>query len=141
MPALRPATGPARRAAGWRVPMSSLPKQERLRGKTRIGEIFASGSHAAAGTVMAKALARPDGPETGQPAPTRICVVAGKKLAKSAVVRNRLRRRLRAAYRNTKTACPPGYDVVLIARRGLDAAPWAEVGRDVEKALGRATRT
>ncbi|MCC8167177.1 MAG: ribonuclease P protein component [Planctomycetes bacterium] len=120
--------------------MSSLPKNERLRGKVRIGEIFATGSHAAAGTVMAMARPRRDDPDPEQSAPTRLCVVAGKKLARSAVVRNRLRRRLRAAYRADKSACPAGYDVVLIARRGLDSAPWAEVRRDVEKALARATR-
>ncbi|MCC8115738.1 MAG: ribonuclease P protein component, partial [Planctomycetes bacterium] len=101
--------------------MSSLPKHERLRGKVRIGEIFTAGSHAAAGTVMAKALERPD-PDAAGKTPTRVCVVAGKKLANSAVVRNRLRRRLRAAYRERKSACPPGWDVVLIARRGLDTA-------------------
>lgn len=45
----------------------------------------------------------------------RVGVTVGKKLGK-AVVRNRVRRRLREVYRLHESAFLPGYDIVVVAR-------------------------
>lgn len=51
----------------------------------------------------------------------RIGVTVGKKLGK-AVVRNRVRRRLREIYRINEEQFLPGYDIVIVARtRAVDA--------------------
>ena len=51
----------------------------------------------------------------------RIGVTVGKKLGK-AVVRNRVRRRLREIYRIHEQQFRPGYDIVIVARsRAVDA--------------------
>ena len=45
----------------------------------------------------------------------RVGITAGKKLGK-AVVRNRVRRRLREAYRLNEEKFQPGWDIVVVAR-------------------------
>ena len=45
----------------------------------------------------------------------RIGITSGKKLG-HAVVRNRVRRRLREVYRLTEAAFQPGWDIVVVAR-------------------------
>ncbi len=45
----------------------------------------------------------------------RVGITVGKKLG-CAVVRNRVRRRLREAYRLNEAAFLPGYDIVVVAR-------------------------
>ena len=110
--------------------MNDLPRSLRLRSRERIGEIFREGGRARAGVVGARAMPHPDG--------TRLAVVAGKAMG-GAVVRNRLKRRLRAAMRQQHGAMPPGWDVVLMARPGLLEAKWADVMRDVATAMERVT--
>ncbi len=107
--------------------MQTLPKSARLRGRDRIAQVFAEGSGGAARRVLAKSLPNDDGA-------TRVAAVAGKKLG-GAVQRNRMRRRLRAAYRTRRDSLPTGRDFALVARKGLLEATWPEVVRDVEKAM------
>lgn len=102
----------------------------RLRGRERIGALFAEGAGAVSGAVLAKAL-----PNSG--AAVRIVAVAGKKIG-CAVRRNRMRRRLRAAFRTNRDALPKGYDFALVARKGILEASWADLVRSVETAMRRA---
>ncbi len=53
--------------------------------------------------------------------PTRAGFVVGRRIGK-AVVRNRVKRRLREAWRSLLEEVPPGHDYVLIARPGLPEA-------------------
>ncbi len=109
-----------------------LPKKSRLRGRDRIGELFADGSGGVSGAVLAKAL--PNSEADGQ---TRIVAVAGKKMG-CAVKRNRMRRRLRAAFRTHREQLPEGWDYALVARKGLLEAAWPDLVRDMEMAVRKA---
>lgn len=110
--------------------MEDLAREERLRGRERIGQLFQEGATGASGKVLARALPNPD-------ARVRVVAVAGKRLG-NAVRRNRMRRLLRAAYRTQKERLPKGWDIALVAKAGLLEAPWLDVTRDVERAIGRA---
>lgn len=60
----------------------------------------------------------------------------GKRIAKSAVVRNRVRRRLKASAQSL--AVRPGYDVVVTARARALVTPQAELRAQLKRQLRRA---
>ena len=53
----------------------------------------------------------------------RVGITASKKLGK-AVIRNRVRRRLREVYRLNEAAFQPGWDIVVVARSKTVDAPF-----------------
>ncbi len=55
----------------------------------------------------------------------------------NAVVRNRVRRRLRELYRQRRSALPSGVDVVLVARRGAPAADFARLSSAFDQISSR----
>jgi ribonuclease P protein component len=66
--------------------------------------------------------------------------VVGKRVGKSAVARNRVKRRLREILRLQIKAgqVMPGYDLVLIARAGAAQATYQQLAADVTHLLRRA---
>lgn len=58
-----------------------------------------------------------------------------------AVVRNRVRRRMREAVRLQLPAIAPGWDVVLIARRPIAGASYGQIARACQRLLARAGLT
>lgn len=66
----------------------------------------------------------------------RLGITTGTKVGK-AVVRNRIRRRIRAIYRLHETELKAGYDIVVVARvRAADAA-YAQLEKDFLKLAGK----
>lgn len=68
---------------------------------------------------------------------TRAGIVVGKRVG-GAVVRNRVRRRIREALRLRHADLPPGYDLVFIAREPSARAAWSELRAAVDRLLRRA---
>lgn len=68
---------------------------------------------------------------------SRVGIRAGRVVG-GAVVRNRARRRLREALRPMFPTIAPGWDVVLVARRGTAAAEWSKLQTGVAKLVRRA---
>ena len=66
----------------------------------------------------------------------RVAFIAGKKLG-GAVWRNRAKRRLRGVFYEVGGPYP-GWDIVLIARKGIESAPFDEMKSQVTKALNKA---
>ena len=65
---------------------------------------------------------------------SRFCFVTGKRVG-NAVVRNRIKRRLREVVRNSTTAA--GWDSVLIARKGAGEADFKQLERAVHNLIRR----
>ena len=84
---------------------ATLPKAERLCGKTAVVSLFEAGKNASAGCLRCKYLQRAD------TEPSRIVVSVPKRSFKRAVKRNLLKRRLRESYRLQKE---------LLAATGVD---------------------
>lgn len=69
--------------------------------------------------------------------PSRVGFAAGKKLGK-AVVRNRMRRRIREAVRLIWTRVKPGYLLIVIARQGAKDMPFQQLQTRVTELFERA---
>jgi len=90
--------------------------------------VYEKGSSWANGKVVMKAL--PNGLTW-----SRYGFSVGKRVG-GAVVRNRLKRRLREIMRSVQLA--PGWDIIFIARPPSAAADFAGLGKSVEGLLSRA---
>ena len=66
----------------------------------------------------------------------RLGLTVGTKVGK-AVVRNRVRRRIREAYRIHEEKMAPGWDIVVVARVRSAFAPYREVQRDLLRLLDK----
>ena len=103
---------------------------ERLRKRADFLRAARRGRKVAKSTVVVQAVARSDGAR-----PMRVGVTATKKLG-GAVVRNRVKRRLRAAAAELlPQRGEPGTDYVLIGRAATATCPWTRLKRDLDGAL------
>jgi ribonuclease P protein component len=84
-----------------------LSQSHRFHGYGSLKGVYARGSSVRTSLVTAKFLNR------GPSKKYRVAVVVSKKVSKSAVVRNRIRRRLYEAVRNQAQQIPDGTDLVL----------------------------
>ncbi|HEX6979855.1 MAG TPA: ribonuclease P protein component [Alphaproteobacteria bacterium] len=101
----------------------------RLKRRAEFLQVAASRRKYVTPGLVLQAMPRPD---DGQP---RVGFTATRKLG-GAVVRNRARRRLRAAAQAIlPVAAAPGYDYVLIARAGTITRPWTLLLEDLRKAI------
>ena len=112
-------------------PRNTLPKKERLCGKTSIGMLLAKGRH---GNVPGlRFCCRVDNGQEDD----RVMVSVPKKLFKRAVKRNLLKRRLRESYRRQKHSLAPGIDLLMTysTKEILSYEEiYAAVGQVIEKA-------
>lgn len=67
--------------------------------------------------------------------PTRIGIVVGQKVSKQAVVRNRIKRQIRAGLRQFLPRLSPGWQLVVIARPTAQECEYDEFLRELEQLL------
>jgi ribonuclease P protein component len=109
-----------------------LARENRLRHPKDIAHVYRRGIYGAAGGVLSvKAVA------SGRPH-LRAVIVVGKKVAKRAVVRNRIRRRIIGDLENRLATLRAGYDIVVSVHSDLSGLPPAELRASLSQALKRA---
>ena len=74
----------------------------------------------------------------GEGASLRLGVITSKKVHLRANKRNRVRRRLREAYRNLRPWFSGDFDVVLVGRSAMVGAEWSDILREMLKLAQRA---
>ncbi len=105
-----------------------LPRNRRLRARARFKAVQSRGRKFTGRYVIARALqSRPD-------SPARIGFSVSEKVGR-AVVRNRVKRRLREAARQCLPSVAPGWDVAVTARPSAVEAPFDGLCQDVLQAL------
>jgi ribonuclease P protein component len=105
------------------VDSKTLSKKQRLIQASLFGEAFAQKRNFV-GRFMVLWL------RTGQDAALRLGVVTSKKVSNRAVDRNLVRRRLREIFRHHRAELFGPVDLVIIGRRNLLSAPYADVERE-----------
>lgn len=98
----------------------TLPKAERLRGRTTIAALMRSGKYLTVPGLRCCFVRRDDD------SPSRMMVSVPKRLFKRAVKRNLIKRRLRESYRLQKELLPAGIDLMLIYT-SPEIRPFAEL--------------
>lgn len=102
------------------VEPKTLSKKQRLIQASLFGEAFAQ-KKTFVGRFMVIWL------RTGPNAALRLGVVTSKKVSNRAVDRNLARRRIREIFRQHRAELSGPFDLVIIARRNLLSAPYADV--------------
>lgn len=92
-----------------------------------------------------RAYRRPTTPRDGFPnpdisgvLPTRIGISIGRKVSKRAVVRNRIKRQIRAAARQLLPRLSPGWDIVAIVHSEAKECNSTQFLQELEQLLARA---
>ena len=109
-----------------------LPAAERLRANPLFKQVFHEGRSFAEPLVVLHLLRLPDSPEKRE-----FGFSVSKKVG-NAVVRNRVRRRLREAARALGTELPRGFRAVIVARPRAAAAGYQDLALSLRRALERA---
>jgi len=109
-----------------------FPKQERLRKRSDFLRVEATKVRRfVTGHVII--LAAPNSMQC-----SRIGVTVSKRIG-TAVKRNRIKRLLREIYRRHKEIFPPGYDIVLIARKQDKNTCYETLFQEIKNAMGSRT--
>ncbi len=110
----------------------SIDRAQRLRRRADFDAVFQAGRGAASGPLAVRARF-----SDLEDAPCR-CGFAINRRVGNAVVRNRIRRRLRESVRalNRSGGCR-GMDIVVIARPSAAEAEYAELDRTLRRLIGR----
>jgi ribonuclease P protein component len=107
---------------------ATLPKSERLCGKTAVVGLFEAGKSASAGCLRCKFSVRAD------EGPSRIVVSVPKRHFKRAVKRNLLKRRMREAYRHQKALLSAPADILFIYTSS-EVQPYEKIFADMTSLL------
>ena len=103
-----------------------FPKSSRLRRRSEFLRVQEGGRKFHTDSFLVFVLPQ------GDPGATRVGVTASRKLG-GAVVRNRVKRLVREAFRRHKMLFPGGLDVVFVAKKSAVDASYDQVVREIDK--------
>lgn len=109
---------------------SKFPKSRRLLKHADFQRVYQAGRRQFTGNMTVFFLRRDDAPA----AEPRVGLTVGKVLG-GAVERNRIKRRMREAVRLSRSACNGPVDIVFNPRKSVLALPFAELVKEVSRAL------
>lgn len=105
-----------------------LPKENRLKRKKDIENVWKHGKSQRFNSLLLKAV-------KNNLAKTRFAFIVSVKVAKKAVKRNKLKRRLREIIRKKLPQIKPGFDVIISALVGLTEKNFQQLEEIVDKLL------
>ena len=115
-----------------------LPAAARLTSSESFRRCVRAGRRAGSRTVVVHLDASREGTDSADELPCRVGFVVGKTVG-GAVLRNRVRRRLRHLVRDRLAELPPASTLVVRALAGAGDASYDELRADLGRCLGRVT--
>lgn len=112
--------------------MDTLPRSERVRGKTAVSALMSKGRWGVSRDLKYCYLRNDD-----QDGTNRVMVSVPKRLFKRAVKRNLLKRRLREAYRTRKYLLAPSSTDILLLYNTKEVKDFTSIREEVEAILQR----
>ncbi|MEK7390636.1 MAG: ribonuclease P protein component [Patescibacteria group bacterium] len=107
-----------------------LPQKQRIP-KALAREVFGRGAVGFSPNFLLKTLKSPDGQ-------TRFAVSISKKVAPTAVLRNRTRRRVYSVIRNLWPKIKHGFLIAITVKKGGEKLPYADIVKEIDGLLSRA---
>ncbi|ABD03860.1 ribonuclease P protein component [Synechococcus sp. R6-10] len=112
-----------------------LPAPHRLRDRRAFQALYQGGQRRSGAGLTLLFQPMPAGCEG---IPSQVGLVIGRKVSKSAVKRNRLRRQLREILRPLCPNLKPGYRLLFISKANLLTYRWPELRAEVHRLLQKA---
>lgn len=106
-----------------------LPKSSRVHARADIERVMRKGRTFSSPFFAIKIIF------SGTLAPPRFGFIVSNKISRRAVVRNRIKRRLREQIRRRQGLFAPGADVIVVARQALVNADSALIGRALDELI------
>ena len=113
-------------------PSETFHAAQRLRSSRQFEAVYSRGTRVHNSTLVLYGLLN----NLGYP---RLGITVSRKIGK-AVVRNRVKRRIREIFRTRLQASRPGIDLVVNAKRPIVAAPYLLIRKELQDSLTRLTR-
>jgi ribonuclease P protein component len=113
----------------------SLPRAYRLRRRQDFHLVYQKGRRRSGTYISVTVLANSLPTPASGLNPSRFGIVIGKKVSKRAVVRNRIKRRLKGALRELIEQMRPGRLVTIVCRSVITECKYDEILRELKKLL------
>jgi ribonuclease P protein component len=111
----------------------SLPRAYRLRHRRDFQRVYQQGRRRTSTNMSVLSCLNSSKSEVTPT--TRFGIVIGKKISKKAVVRNLVKRRIKAALRQLSAQISPGRMVVIGCRSGITQCEYSEILQELKKIL------
>lgn len=128
-----------------------LPNENRLRHRQDFNAVYRSGIRRRGAHITLRGLKRSPGePEANtsegdvppvagnSPKPTRFGLSVSQKVSKKAVIRNRVKRLIRAAIRELLPRMSPSWDFVIVVQPGAQECNYGQILQELEQLLAQA---
>lgn len=118
-----------------------LPETNRLKHRKDFSAVYRKGMRRNSAHLSLRALRKPKSVTLTQPTaekslqPTRTGISISLKVSKRAVVRNRIKRQIRAALRQLLPRLKFGWDLVIVVRPIAQECNYAEILQELEQLL------
>lgn len=119
----------------------ALPKGHRLRRRQDFSKVYQAGLRRHTPNLTLRALRQPkllsdnDLEATKEPAQTCIGISIGLKVSKRAVIRNRIKRRIRSAMQELLPHLSPGWQIVIVVKPSATQCGYGQFLQELKQLL------
>ena len=115
-----------------------LPKKNRLRNRRDFRAVYSQGIRQHSIHLVLRALLTSQLEQQFSIEPTRLGISISQKVSKKAVVRNRIKRQIKAAFRELLPIIPPGWKIVIVVRSRAIECKYEHFLRELKQLLTEA---